>query len=85
MLSVEGPEEGGPSSTEPLLPTSSPHDLAYLIYTSGSTGQPKGVMVEHRAICNTILWSLRTLPLAAIYRDTANGYDICDIRGKMCF
>lgn len=24
--------------------------LAYIIYTSGSTGQPKGVMIEHRAL-----------------------------------
>lgn len=31
-----------------------PKDLAYLIYTSGSTGQPKGVMVEHAGIANTI-------------------------------
>lgn len=31
------------------------------------------------------LRSAATLPLAAIYRDTANGYDICDIRGKICF
>jgi nucleotidyltransferase/DNA polymerase involved in DNA repair len=29
--------------------------------------------------------SAATLPLAAIYQDTANGYDICDIRGKSCF
>jgi amino acid adenylation domain-containing protein/non-ribosomal peptide synthase protein (TIGR01720 family) len=29
-------------------------DLAYVIYTSGSTGQPKGVMIEHRAIVNTV-------------------------------
>lgn len=32
-----------------------PDDLAYVIYTSGSTGLPKGVMVEHGQIVNTIL------------------------------
>ncbi|MFO0909648.1 MAG: nucleotidyltransferase [Isosphaeraceae bacterium] len=32
-----------------------------------------------------VLRSAATLPLASIYRDTANGYDICDVRGKMCF
>ena len=31
------------------------------------------------------LRSAATLPLASIYRHTSNEYDICDVRGKMCF
>ncbi|WP_341528317.1 amino acid adenylation domain-containing protein [Nostoc sp. UHCC 0302] len=37
---------------------STPDNLAYIIYTSGSTGQPKGVMIEHRAIVNlSLAWA----------------------------
>ncbi len=28
------------------------NNLAYCIYTSGSTGQPKGVLLEHKGLCN---------------------------------
>ena len=31
-----------------------PGDDAYVIYTSGSTGQPKGVVLSHDAVCNTL-------------------------------
>jgi DNA polymerase V len=31
------------------------------------------------------LRSRATLPLWEVYRDDAQGYDICDIHGKMCF
>ena len=29
--------------------------------------------------------SAATLYLPAVYRDPANGFDICDVRGKVCF
>ncbi|HEV3163495.1 MAG TPA: nucleotidyltransferase [Isosphaeraceae bacterium] len=31
------------------------------------------------------LRSAATLPLVGVYRDAAQGYDICDVRGKICF
>jgi amino acid adenylation domain-containing protein len=39
----------------PVPEAGSPDGLAYVIYTSGTTGRPKGVMIEHRAICNRLL------------------------------
>ncbi|MET0328859.1 MAG: amino acid adenylation domain-containing protein, partial [Luteimonas sp.] len=44
-----GPDAGA-------LPTVAPQHAAYVIYTSGSTGEPKGVVVEHRAIVNRLDW-----------------------------
>ncbi|KAE9546741.1 hypothetical protein FO519_010047, partial [Halicephalobus sp. NKZ332] len=32
-----------------------PQDLAYVMYTSGTTGEPKGVMIEHHAIVNSMI------------------------------
>ncbi|OIN85121.1 non-ribosomal peptide synthetase [Francisella sp. TX07-6608] len=31
-----------------------PNNLAYVIYTSGTTGKPKGVMIEHISVINTV-------------------------------
>ena len=53
-------------------------NLAYLMYTSGSTGEPKGVMIEHRAICNQILWRQSAFPLEpsdAVLQSTSLSFD----------
>ncbi|WP_437710907.1 amino acid adenylation domain-containing protein [Sorangium sp. So ce448] len=55
-------EEAAPKARDPWRPPAA-EDLAYLIYTSGSTGEPKGVMIEHRAIVNFVLWDIETFGL----------------------
>ncbi|MDR5651061.1 amino acid adenylation domain-containing protein [Ruixingdingia sedimenti] len=45
-----------PVAGEAPEPAATPGDLAYVLFTSGSTGEPKGVMIEHRAIVNRLLW-----------------------------
>jgi nucleotidyltransferase/DNA polymerase involved in DNA repair len=39
----------------------------------------------NRRVGRFALRSGATLPLSYIYRDPANEYDVCDVRGKMCF
>src|SRR5207247_2213405 len=40
---------------DPLESIARPSNAAYIVFTSGSTGEPKGSIVEHRAIADRAL------------------------------
>lgn len=62
-------------STDNLTVLSSSNDLAYVIYTSGTTGNPKGVMIEHKGVVNTILSERHYLNLhKALEKENAFGF-----------
>jgi amino acid adenylation domain-containing protein len=53
IIELEGEESSQYSRENPPSEVAA-ENVAYVIYTSGSTGQPKGVIVEHRHLCNTM-------------------------------
>ena len=57
VVPVDGQWEHIQSVHRPVCPRTSvaPNNLAYVIFTSGSTGLPKGVMIEHKALCNKMV------------------------------
>ncbi|MEI2384848.1 amino acid adenylation domain-containing protein [Breoghania sp. JC706] len=76
------PPEEWPQETEAApdnAADAAPDNPAYVIYTSGSTGEPKGVVVEHRAIVNRLEWMrthYRFSPADRILQKTPMTFDV---------
>jgi amino acid adenylation domain-containing protein len=64
-----------------LAPNAAPkaRSACFLMYTSGSSGSPKGVVIEHEAITNNILWMNEEWPLTqddALLFKASCGFDV---------
>ncbi|UCM94175.1 MAG: amino acid adenylation domain-containing protein [Candidatus Megaira endosymbiont of Mesostigma viride] len=73
-------EELGQESKENLEKIINGDNLVYVIYTSGSTGQPKGVMIEHKALYNRLIWMKKAYNIESskdrILHKTSIGFDV---------
>lgn len=68
-----------PTKTQNPVCIHTAKDLAYVIYTSGTTGNPKGVMLEHGALMNRLLWMQDAYPIGAedvILQKTTYTFDV---------
>ena len=55
----------------PMPRTATPDHLAYVLFTSGSAGRPKGVLIEHRGLVNSLTDTAREHPLTPADRAIA--------------
>src|SRR5262249_39136181 len=81
-LDSDAAEWGGLSESNPeqVVTGLQARHLAYIIYTSGSTGQPKGVMVEHRGLSNSVCAQIQAFEVESgnrILQFTSFSFDAC--------
>ncbi|WP_298776717.1 AMP-binding protein, partial [uncultured Shewanella sp.] len=85
LINVDVLLANGEQSSDNLVPVSSPADLAYVIYTSGTTGQPKGVMIEHCSVINTLTELEKAYDFTEGDKTTAFTSYVFDVSVSECF
>jgi len=88
LLDRDGAEIAAQSPVDIPIGTG-PDSLACVIYTSGSTGAPKGVMLEHRNLCNAVVraqdqFGLRPGMRVAQFASTSFVMSVGDIFSALC-
>ena len=63
LLGLEDLFQDGPGGAECVL--SSPEDVALIFYTSGTTGKPKGVVIPHRSLRNSVTGLLQYVDISS--------------------
>ncbi|KAF9898908.1 hypothetical protein EC991_010109, partial [Linnemannia zychae] len=89
-LTVLDPNIIATPTSNPSIPTLTPHHLVYVIYTSGTTGKPKGVMIEHQGVVNAIVCrqvDLQFQPSSRMIQFFSISFDpsVFEIFGTLCF
>lgn len=68
-----------PHKSDAPMFNSRPDQAAFVVFTSGSTGQPKGVVLEHQALCSSIYAhgaALKLGPTSRVLQFAAYSFDV---------
>ncbi|KAI3581769.1 hypothetical protein IWW34DRAFT_903772 [Fusarium oxysporum f. sp. albedinis] len=79
QLHIMPPIDSGDEETESMLESVGPDNAAFVVFTSGTTGVPKGIVLEHRAVCTSARAHGRLMKVTASSRVLQFAAHACDV------